>query len=189
VSNRGFLTRLAAKHSIGGDQFLFGNGQNAPLARGQIVQLQAANPNPQQAQGGMANGSRHAADLTIFPLDEFQADPAVRHGLAKPDGRLAGRDLRLRFEQPGATWQRFAALNDEATGEGFQCGDGGNAFHLRPVFAFVGVTRFEQAGVPFGLIAQQQQAFGIRIEPAKGINILGKTKLGDPSGVNWESTP
>jgi hypothetical protein len=41
----------------------------------------------------------------------------------------------------------------------------------------MGVFRVEQAGVESGLVAEEQEAFRIGIEPAQGIYILGESKL------------
>ena len=50
-------------------------------------------------------------------------------------------------------------------------------FHLRPILAFVRVARMQQFFVPFRFVAQEQQPFRIRVEPANGINIFRKTKF------------
>jgi hypothetical protein len=42
----------------------------------------------------------------------------------------------------------------------------------------VGVLRIEQAVVKAGFVAEEEEAFGVGIEPTQGIDIFGKSKLG-----------
>ena len=41
----------------------------------------------------------------------------------------------------------------------------------------MGLPGMQQALVPFRFVTQQQQPLGIRVQPADGINVLGKIKF------------
>ena len=84
------------------------------MAGGQGGEAEIADADAEEAEGGVADGGGHAADLAVFAFDEFEADPAVGHAFPKADGRDAGRDFGLGFEQPGATGEGFVALDDKA---------------------------------------------------------------------------
>ena len=62
-----------------------------------------------------------------------------------------------------------------------------NAFDLRPVNAAVSVLRMKQSLIEFRFIAEQQQTFRIRIQPANGVNIFRETKLRERAV--WLSRP
>ena len=96
-------------------------------------------------------GNGSAARAAEFPA----ADPAAMRGRAGFSG------LESKFPRPS-----FCKLSGV-----------GNFFHLCPIFAFVRVARMQELFVPCGFIAQEQQAFGIRVEPADGINICRKTEI------------
>ena len=85
--------------------------------------------------------------------------------------------FRLRLQNPRAAGQCFPALNHNAVFELFQNFRCGNIFNLRPILAFVGVAGMQQAFVPFRLVAQEQQALGIRVQPANRINVFRKTEF------------
>src|SRR5207249_2078796 len=128
------------------------------------------------AQGGMSNGSRHAPHLAVLALDQLQAEPAGGDGFAEADGWLSGRDLWLRVQNPGAARQGFAALNHQAfleASEGIGCR---NSFDLRPVLALVSVQWVQEPLVQVRLIAQEEQPFGICIQPADRIDLSRKTE-------------
>ena len=83
----------------------------------------------------------------------------------------------LRFQNPRAAGQCFSTLNYNSTSQFFQGFARGNFFNLRPILALVRVARMQEFFIPLRLVAQQQQAFGIRIEPADGIDIFWKIKV------------
>ena len=94
--------------------------------------------------------------------------------------RYEGREgLRLRREPPRATRQGLASLKQYPSRKFLQRFRCRNVFDLHPVFAFVGVARFEESGIPRWFIAQEQQSFGVRVEAADRIHILRKPKLGE----------
>ena len=96
----------------------------------------------------MADGGGHPANLAVFPLEQLQTDPAVRHVFAETNRRIARWGLWLWLKQPRATRQSLSFLDYYSARQFTECFRRGDAFHLHPILAFVGVARFEQAGVP-----------------------------------------
>ena len=84
---------------------------------------------------------------------------------------------RLRLQQPRAARQRFPALDHHAALQFAQASARRDFFNLRPILAFVRVARVQQFFVPLRFVAQEQQPFGIRVQPADGINVFWKTKF------------
>ena len=82
-------------------------------------------------------------------------------------------------QQPRTARQRATPLHFHAARELRQRCSIGQSLHLRPILALVCVAWMEQAGVERRLIGEQQQAFGIRVQPPDGINAGRKTKLGE----------
>jgi hypothetical protein len=98
-------------------QFSFFDIQLPPLARRQITKQVIANPDADQAQGGVADGGSHAADLTVFAFGEFQTKPAGWNGFAETNGWCAGLDFWLGIKEPGTASERFLSLDGDALGE------------------------------------------------------------------------
>jgi hypothetical protein len=125
----------------------------------------------------MSNRSRHFANLPIFTFNQFQTNPAIWHAFAETNWRDARRNFRLWFQNPRATRQRFAVLNQNSLFQLPQTFRRRNLFDLRPILARVRVARMQQTFVPRRFIAQKQQTFGIYIEPSNRINIFWKIKF------------
>jgi hypothetical protein len=159
------------------NKFTFFRRQNPPLACRQIAKPKISYSHAHQPQSRMADGCRHAPHLTIFAFNQFQPNPAIRHAFAEADGWIARRNYWLRFQNPCAAGQGFPALNRNAAFQFLQTFRRGNVFNLCPILALVCVARMQQAFVPCRFIAQEQQTFGIGIEPANGINIFRKIKF------------
>src|SRR5207302_1705451 len=90
------------------------SSQFAPRAGRQVLQVEPADAGADEAQGWVANGSGHTADLPVFALDEFEAEPASGNGFAKANRRIARSNLGLGFQQPCAARQSLATLNNQA---------------------------------------------------------------------------
>ena len=124
--------------------------------------------------GGSRGGSFGVAASRQSAADCF----CGRNGGALPRRRYGREDyFRLRLQNPRAARQGFPALNRNAAFQFFQTFRRRNFFHLRPILALVRVARMQQAFVPLRFVAQQQQALGIRVEPANGINIFRETEF------------
>ena len=131
----------------------------------------------QESQGGMPDGSRHAANLTILSLDEFQGDPAVGDGFAHADRRITGRNVRLRVEQPRQARESSVTLDQNS---GFQGREGfprRNPLHLSPVATGMPTLRIEQTGIQTGFVAEKKKSLGVGIESADRIDSLGESEF------------
>ena len=121
----------------------------------------------------MTDGRRHAADLAIFTLDEFEREPRVGNVFPKTNRRVARGEGRRGIEQVGATGERAVIVDGEAAArEAGERGGGGDALDLRPIFPAMSVLRIEQAGVETGFVAQQQEALGVGVEATEGVNVF-----------------
>lgn len=125
----------------------------------------------------MPDSGGHAPNLAVFALDEFKTEPDGRDGLAGTNRREARCDVRLWFEQPRLAWEGLSALDDKAFLQFAESFRRGNIFDLRPIKPRVAMARVEKLLIQRGFIAEEKQAFGIRIEPSDGIDILGKTEV------------
>ena len=151
----------------------------APSAWGEIVEVELADANSEEAEGGVADGGGHAADLAIFSFDKFEAEPAGRDGFAETDGGGTRWDFRLGIKNPGVTRQGFASLHNDSFGEllqGLFCGD---ALDLGPVFTGVSVARVQEFFVQVWFVAQEEQAFGIGIQSADGVDMSREMEFGE----------
>ena len=101
----------------------------------------------------MSDSPGHPPHLPVFPFDQFQTYPASGNCLAKADRRIAGRQFRLRFQQPHATRQSFSSLNQDAAFQFAQAVAARNSFHLRPVNPAMPVPRVDQAFIQPGFVA------------------------------------
>jgi len=187
----------------GGDASAFFRIQNFPFARRQSAEPEISNPHADQPERRMADYRRHFANLPVLAFNQLQTDPAIRNTLAKSDWRIARRQgrarhsvravwrnygalrraedcvsyLRLRLQNPRAARQGLPALNQNPRFQFLQTFRRRDFFHLRPILPLMRVTRMQQLFVPRRFITQQQQSFGIRVEPADGINVFRKTEF------------
>src|SRR6185436_16992934 len=77
-----------------------------------------------------------------------------------------------------AARKRFPPLDHNATRELLERLSGWDAFYVRPICARVTAPRMKQPLVQFRFIAQEQQTFRVRVEPADGVNALRETEIG-----------
>ena len=141
---------------IGENERAFGIGEFAPAAwyKPETGQGQRANPFAVQAQGRMTDCGRHATNLAVFPFGEFKREPAIRHGFAHANGRVAWRDVWRWIEPPGATREGLVFAQTQAVGKLAQALVGGDVFDLDPIFATVTVARMKKTFVYPGLVGQ-----------------------------------
>ncbi|MEN9841075.1 MAG: hypothetical protein RL376_875, partial [Verrucomicrobiota bacterium] len=170
---QGVFSGIRASRKNGG---AFALGELAPSAgraeQAEVFQGDAADAHAQEAEGGVADGGGHAADLAVFTFVEGQGKPGIGHVFAKAHGRHAVRkavDLGLRYaaHADGRTGVVGQAHAGRETGEG---GDVGDAFHLHPVFAFMGMAGVEQAGVETGFVGEEEQALAVGVEATQGVD-------------------
>lgn len=99
----------------------------------------------------------------------------------------AVRKDRLWLQQPRTAGQGFPVLNRHAKTKLLQTFRRRNPFYLCPILALVGMTRMKKPFVPIRLVAQEQQAFGIRVESADRIDILRKIEFSQRTV--WRTVP
>lgn len=142
----------------------------------------------------MSNGGGHFADLPVLAFDQFERNPAIGNSFAETNGRIARRDdcrvggdirkpagisgNRLRLNHPRPARQSFAALDDEAALKIVQFFGRRNSFDLDPILALMGAAGMKKFLVQTRFIAQQEEPFGVGIEPANGPYVLWKAEPG-----------
>ena len=138
-------------------------GEFAPLAGGEVGgEMELADGDAEEAEGGMADGGGHFADLAVAAFVEGEFEPAGGDVRADADrggaggdeeGCGSGRDGRaarapwFRVDAGGLGGEGLAAFDDDAGAELLQGGLGDFAFDLGPVGAGVGVFWVEEIGV------------------------------------------
>ena len=133
-----------------------------------------ADAHADEAEGGVADGGGHAADLAVFAPGEGEAEPGVGHVFAEAHGWVAGREIRGDVEEHDATGRgAVVAESEAAAGELGEGGGGGAAFVEGGVFALVSVAGIEEAGVGAGLGAEEEEPLGIGVEATEGIDVRG----------------
>lgn len=156
------------------------------MAGGEIAEREVADADAQEAERGMAHGGGHAADLAVFAFDELEREPGVRDGFADADGGIAWRKGGWWGEKADAAGERAEVAEVEsAAAEARERIRRWNTFDLGPVFAAVGVLGIEQAGIEAGFVAEEEEAFGIGVEAAEGVNVFGEREVseGAPAGA------
>ena|SRR5436190_3999102 len=153
--------------------------QFAPRANRQTSQLEIIDPYANEPECGMADCGCHAPDLAVFAFDQFKRNPRGGDSLSATDGRLAWRQLRLRMEQSRFAAQCSAVLNDDALLQAAQRCRCGNSFYLRPILALVRMSRLKKQLIELRFIAQQQQAFRVRVQSADRITLFRETKISE----------
>ena len=145
-----------------------------------------ADAHADEAEGGVADGGGHAADLAVFAFGEGEAEPGVGHVFAEAHGRVAGREIGGDVEERDVAGRgAVVAEGEAAAGELGEGGGSGDAFDEGGVFALVGVVGIEEAGVEAGLVAEEKEAFGIGVEAAEGVDVRRQVEIGEgaPAGA------
>ena len=126
----------------------------------------------------MSDSGGHFTNLMVFAFDEFESDPAIRDCFADADGRGAGGEIWLGGDQPAPAGKGALASDNEAAFEPRKGVRSGDVFDLRPVFAFVAASGVEESGVEGGLVAEEEEAFGIGVETADGVDVFWEAECG-----------
>ncbi len=138
----------------------------APLAGLQAGQTKRADGDAHQAQGRMAGGRGHVADLPLLALVQHDPQPRGRDGGPVADGDAARRQIRFHGQQldPGRGQQ--LTLHGHARpqrGQGFGRGD---VFHLDEIDLGQLVARVGQPVGQVAVVGEQQQPLAVVIQPA-----------------------
>ncbi len=122
----------------------FARDELPPFSRRQIAEEKIADPDPDEAEGRVAHGGGHAADLAVFSFGEFAGEPGVGDVLPDADRRIARREGWRGIEETGAAGPGAVVVEgDVPAGESLECVRGWDTFHLGPVFAAMGVYGIE----------------------------------------------
>lgn len=127
----------------------------------------------------MADGGGHAADLAVLAFDQLEREPAIGNVFSETDGRVARWQRGRGIEQASSAGQGGVVADFHASLELRERGGIGNAFHLRPVFAPVRVGWVEELRVQARFVAEEQQAFGVGVEPAERVDVFRQAEFGE----------
>ena len=124
----------------------------------------------------MADRGRHAAHLAVFAFGKRDLKPGGRNIFTKADRRCARWKFWLFLQEP-----RPAGLgppipeNDPLGQEGYGLRVG-KPLHLRPISPRAPEARFAETTLETPIIGENQQPLAVPIEPAAGIDSLGKAE-------------
>ena len=163
------------------DQVPLRGAELFPGARNKGAKLQFPDFRPDEAEGGMAHGSSHFSDLPVFSFCQLENDPGIGNAFSKTNRGIPGGQGGLGFQKPGPAWKGFASLDEQSLGKFFQGIGRWDSFDLGPIGPGVALFRIEQPTVQAGLITEEKKSFGVRIQPAEGIDVFGKAELGEGS--------
>jgi hypothetical protein len=146
----------------GEDGGAVGFGEFAPLAGGEVVwEVELADGYSEEAEGGMAGGSGHFADLAVAAFMQREFDPTGGNIFPFANGRVTRRNIGVDlFGLGGEGW---ASFYDQAGAEFLEGGLGDLAFDLGPVGAGVGLFGVEEFGVESGFVGEKEEAFAVAV--------------------------
>lgn len=151
--------------------------QLTPTSAGQVPELKTPDPHADQPQCRMPHSRRHAAHLPVPPLPQPQLDPEILHIFSKTNRRIARWKFGLRVQKPGASWQCAFAVKENALAKRPKSRFTRKPLHKHMVVFFNMTSWREQKRIPTRFIGEQQQSFGVGVQPADGIDALRKSKL------------
>jgi len=153
-------------------------GEHTPLAGPQCkrVEMQPADGDAYQAKRGVSHSRCHTAYLPVLALGQFQPEPRGRDRTPVADRHRSWREAGVIGQKFRAGGKRSMSRHDYTGLQAPQRIRGRNPFHLCQIDARVAMLRIEQPGVQPRIIAQQQQALAVVIEPADRIDIRRKSE-------------
>jgi hypothetical protein len=155
--------------------------------------MELADGDAEEAEGGMADGSGHFADLAVAAFVEGEFEPAGGDVLADADRGIAGwdkegcgsgrdgRDARAPWfwvDAGGLGGEGLASFYDNSGAELLEGGFGDFAFDLGPVGAGVGVFGVEEIGVESGFVGEKEEAFAVAVEAAERVDGFREAEFG-----------
>jgi len=170
-------------------------------------EMELADGDAEEAEGGVADGGGHFADLAVAAFVEGEFEPAGGDVLANADRGVAGGDeegcgsgrdgrtgVPLLRDGDGpkanarAPWfwvdagglggESFAAFDEDAVAKLFEGGLGDFAFDLGPVGAGVDVFGVEEMGVESGFVGEKEEAFAVAVEAAERVDGFREAEFG-----------
>jgi len=118
----------------------------------------------------MTDNRGHAANLSVTPFADGQAQPSGWHVLAKPDrhqsvGERGRLGQQLDFRRPGSAVPKL-----DAAPQPFKGCEIRYALHLNEIGLGMIKSRVGQPMGELSVIGQEQEAFAVAVEPADGID-------------------
>ena len=154
------------------------NSPITPRPRRKPIQGPVADAGSDEAEGWVADGGGHAANLAVAASGDDQWDPSIGDGFAKAHRRGARPEpfgFVDDFANCGAGW---AVFQGQAIAQGIDRGGVGRAFNLGDVGFGHFVFGMGDLGLEFAIVGQEQQALAIAIQPTSGINARDVDKIG-----------
>jgi len=152
------------------------DGNFAPLAGCQAIEMERADRHPYQAQGRKPDSGGHAPDLTIAAFANDKLDPGCGDIPTKANRRIPFPQLRF-GQQTNLSRPGLAVAKLYATTQLLQCCGIGPAFHLYPVGLGQLVPRVSNTFLQGSDVGQQQQALAVVVEAP------GRSHLRQSDGV------
>ena len=114
---------------------------------------------------------RHAAHLAVLAFAQRELEPRRRNLRAVADRRIARPQIRGLVDEPRAGGLRDEVAEVDAVAQRGERGLGRRAFDLRPIDLRELVARVRDARLQRAVVGQQQQAFAVGVEPARGVDV------------------
>ena len=124
-------------------------------------EMKIADGDSEEAEGWVADGGGHFADLAVAAFLEGEFEPRCGDTLADSDGGIAWWEVGV--DLFGLGGEGFVALYDNTGAEFLQGWLGDCAFDLGPVGAGVGLLGVEEFGVEAGFVGEKEEAFAVAV--------------------------
>ena len=149
------------------------------MSRGEFSERESADAGADEAEGGVAGGGGHAADLAVFALAEFEGEPGGGDVVSLADGRVARGEIGIGIEEFGAAGEGAVAADLDAGAENFEGRFVGDAFDLDGVAAAVAEFRVKELVDDLVLVGEEEEAFGVEVEATDGEDGVGEIEFGE----------
>ncbi len=107
--------RLGQRALVGKDRISLGFGEFAPTAGGEVLHMEVADGYPEEAEGWMAGGGGHFADLAVAAFTQGEFDPTGGNIFPLANGRVTRRNIGM--ELFGFGGKGFASFDNNAGAE------------------------------------------------------------------------
>ncbi len=125
----------------------------------------------------MTDSRGHAANLSVTPFANAQAQPGRWHVLSiadrhRPVRERGGLGQQVDFGRPGSAVPKL-----DAAPEPFQGAEIRYALHLNEIRLGVFESRVGQPMGKLSVVGQEQETFAVAVEPADGIDARGSARM------------